>query len=145
MKKLCNIRFGGFNSVNQLSQPDITPSEYREKQKILVIDDEDFEWKSDIEELGYSVRHVEDVQREFDFSKFSIILCDVDGIGKHFGQGKNGFDVMKEITLNYPLKPVIVYSGKVDLASAKAYTDLMLDKDAAFEKWEELLDSKRCR
>lgn len=140
MKKICKVRIGEPKNINQLSDPDITQKQYRHKQKLLIIDDDEFPWKDDIEKAGYSATHMIDAHPELDFSNYTIILCDIEGVGKHLGLGKSGLDLMKSIKANYPLKPVVIYSGKMSIVQAKAYTDLTLNKDADFDAWIELLD-----
>jgi DNA-binding NarL/FixJ family response regulator len=77
---------------------------------------------------------------------FSIILCDLNGVGTSLSVETQGAYVIEEIKAQYPDKIVIAYTATPSSSKlakrAQIAADGYLRKDATIEEWRDLLDSK---
>ena len=87
----------------------------RNLPNICIIDDNEFSVLPTISALnkeGYvNIKHYHDYTNNEDFSKFDVILCDIDGIGINHHEKEQGVAIAKDLLKNYPLKKIFLYSG----------------------------------
>ena len=82
--------------------------------KILIIDDDpiDSQFIKKLENRGYSITQVSDIDNFDGIKMFTIIVCDIDGVGKRFDSQYQGGYLIQKIKELYPLKYIIFFSGK---------------------------------
>jgi CheY-like chemotaxis protein len=80
---------------------------------------------------------------------YSIVLCDVNGVGVALSEDTQGAYVIEEIKKIYPEKIVIAYTAGSAMSKmvqrARAKADSYLRKDASIEDWRDLLDQQIAR
>lgn len=112
-------------NINDIKIPETVRKEriqdLRKKTDVLVIDDEGFEPKEFLESNNYRLTSKTDIDNVKDVSEYSIILCDIRGIGKRISSSYEGAFVIKEIKDNYPEKAVIAYTASQYDPSYNAY------------------------
>lgn len=111
---------------------------------IAVIDDESFKPEQNLRALGYDMRVIGDIKNLSEIEKFNIILCDLQGVGRHLDTRKQGAFIIDEIKRNHPEKFVFAYTGgSLDDAitiAAQRKADFFLRKDADIDEWRDKLD-----
>lgn len=121
-------------------------AELRKKIPIVAIDDKLFPPEKNLQNSGFLIETLSDIQRISDIEKFQIILCDVNGIGSALSASTQGAYVIEEIKSLYPDKVVIAYTAGSAASKlvirAKDAADLYLKKDASVEEWRDLLDDQ---
>lgn len=121
-------------------------TELRSKVEIVAIDDNEFYPEVNLRNVGFNIKSIRDIQLISDVEPFSIILCDLNGVGVSLSSDTQGAYVIEEIKKRYPEKIVIAYtasSSTTRLAKrAKAIADGYLKKDDSIEEWRDLLDEK---
>ncbi|NVZ82499.1 hypothetical protein HX836_11875 [Pseudomonas yamanorum] len=117
----------------------------RSKVEIVAIDDNEFHPETNLRNSGFNIRSLKDINLISDVEPFSIVLCDVSGIGVSLSADTQGAYVIEEIKSAYPEKIVIAYTAGSVLSKivqrAKAAADFDLKKDASIEDWRDLLDN----
>lgn len=120
-------------------------SELRKKVEILIIDDEEPVALPFLRQNGFHITHKFDIDNINDVSSYSIILCDIRGVGNALGSSRQGAFVIKEIKRRYPDKQVIAYTGSsydpsynndINLA------DHVISKGIALDDWVSIIDSQ---
>lgn len=117
----------------------------RKKIEILVIDDQDVSFLDQVKEHDYSIKHHKDFYDFNTLEKFSVILCDIQGVGKNLNPTSQGAHLVQQIKKMYPFKQVIAFSAassNMDLMRQLQSADELLKKDADLGDWTEALD--RC-
>ncbi len=85
----------------------------RNNIKIAIIDDMEVPYLESLRRSGYNVRHYKDIE-DFDMLKaYSVIVCDIKGVGKKFGSELEGAYIIKEARKLYPEKYIIAMSSAV--------------------------------
>lgn len=116
----------------------------RNENPVLVIDDQPFSRTDSLVRNGFRVTEVRDLHPMSTVAEFSLICCDIDGVGKLLGF-QDGAELMKEIKKCYPMKPVISFSNKENsmlrLRKLKV-VDEWFDKDVSLDEWIERLDAQ---
>lgn len=119
-------------------------TELRKSVPIAVIDDENFSPSDRLAALGYRIDQLGDIRKISDVSEYSIVLCDLMGVGKFFDHQKQGASLIEEIRVHYPSIIVVAYSGSslgsIPAKSARDKADLVLKKDIDTAEWKETLD-----
>lgn len=119
-------------------------SKFRQKVKILVIDDKEFTPLKNLQQHGYTIHVLKNLPSIETIKDYQIILCDLKGVGLDFNREGQGAYLIKEIKKAYPSKIVIAYTGGADDAEtifkAKKHADNFLLKDADIEEWTDNLD-----
>lgn len=111
--------FGWFSKKTEtpIVLPEIPLEEIRKRARLLVIDDQGFNYKPLFEKDGYMLtewRDVEDLTKLEDNS-FDVILLDVNGVGKLISN-EQGLGVLQHIRETSPTQLVIAFSNaKFDL------------------------------
>lgn len=115
----------------------------RKRTDVLVIDDEGFEPKTFLEQNNYRLTSKSDIDNVKDVSEYSIILCDIRGVGQKISPKFEGAFIIKEIKNNYPDKYVIAYTASQYDPSYNIYlqnADEILQKSLPTEEWLNVLD-----
>ena len=119
-------------------------SDMRSTVKIAVIDDNRFTPMKNLENLGFDITELGDIKRIEEIEKYSIVLCDLMGVGLAFDKHAQGAQVISEIKLNFPTIFVIAYTAaslnSKEVKLAKPIADNFIRKDAHIHEWKELLD-----
>ncbi|MBP6014337.1 MAG: hypothetical protein KBA31_19060 [Alphaproteobacteria bacterium] len=119
----------------------------RERRKlftIAVVDDNPFEPRSNLENVGYRIVTVGDPSDVEVLAPHQIILCDLQGVGLAFDKRKQGAFLIQEIKKHFPDKFVVAYSGGTKnlniTRDASKISDEFLKKDTDIETWVQTLD-----
>jgi hypothetical protein len=124
--------------------PELEPIRKRKHTEILVIDDQGFSYKDYLERLHYNIRHVFDVDDVRNVEPYSIILCDIFGVGKKLGLAREGAHLIDEIHSAYPSKILIGYSThNLDPSYSQSLKkcDFIANKDTDSDGWQSILDT----
>lgn len=120
------------------------PKDLRELVNIAVIDDDEFWPKNNLEALNYKITFLGDIKTLDEVSMFSVILCDLQGVGRFIDKRGQGAFIINEIKKNFPDKFVIAYTaGALDsdlVTKAKSESDFFIKKDADMDDWRDTLD-----
>ena len=119
--------------------------EKRRAVKIAVIDDNKFAALQNLRNMGFDIDELGDVKKIDEVAEYSIVLCDLMGVGMHFDAAQQGATIISEIRLNYPSKFVVAYTGaalrSAPVTAAKASADQIFKKDSHNSEWKEMLDN----
>jgi len=125
--------------LEQINQQDNDLLIDRGNIKIAVIDDMRVPYLDSLRRSGYNVMHYRDIE-DFDMLKsYSVIVCDIRGVGKKFKSKLEGAYIIKEARLLFPEKYIIAMSSAVykinvakiiDVADDKIIRDTDLDRVA---------------
>jgi CheY-like chemotaxis protein len=111
---------------------------------IAVIDDETFSAAQNLENNGYVIEIIGDLKSIDEITKYNIILCDLQGVGRLLNAKNQGAYIIDEIKRNHPEKFVIAYTGGASddriTQLAQNSADFFLKKDADIEEWRDKLD-----
>lgn len=115
----------------------------RNKIKILMVDDEDYEIVDLLIARGYHIYYKKDIEYVEETEPFDIIIFDIKGVGKRLGSPMQGFTFAKEVKLIYQHKLVYCYSGTItkNISEQLNLIDGFIKKDTDIDKWVEKLDS----
>lgn len=123
-----------------------SPAELRNKVDIVAIDDNDFHPETNLRNAGFNIKSIRDIQLISDVEPFSIILCDLNGVGTSLSTDTQGAYVIEEIKSRYPEKIVIAYTANPSTSRlakrARIAADGYIKKDDSIEEWRDLLDNK---
>jgi len=143
-----NMLLGKTNSF--LKRQASTPSAFwkttdlRSLIKIASIDDEPFQPSQNLKNLKYQITELGDIKDVDEVSDYSIILCDLMGVGVFFDDEDQGASIIREIKRRYPSIFVIAYTGSnlgsKQARAARNASDHVLKKDARINEWTETLD-----
>lgn len=117
----------------------------RKAVKIAVIDDNKFAALQNLRNMGFDIDEVGDLKKIDEVADYSIVLCDLMGVGMHFDANQQGATIISEIRLNFPSKFVIAYTGaalrSAPVTAAKSTADQIFKKDSHNAEWREMLDN----
>lgn len=144
------ISFGKLKDINSIDKKfkfySIIKSntiQFRQRVKILVIDDQEFTPLNNLQQHGFVVHVFKNLPSIDNAYDYHIILCDLQGVGIEFNAETQGAHLIKEIKKAFPAKIVIAYTGgscESVILKAKMYADDFLAKDANIEEWTDYLD-----
>ncbi|MBN3790046.1 hypothetical protein [Burkholderia sp. Ac-20353] len=121
-------------------------NELRQEVEIVAIDDQPFAAETNLKNSGFKITVLRDIQRVNEVDHYSIILCDINGIGLALSQETQGAYVIEEIKKVFPEKIVIAYTAGSPVSKlvqrARAVADGYLKKDASIEEWRDELDMR---
>lgn len=124
-------------------------STLRASVDIVVIDDNPFSAENNLKNSGFKITALRDILQVQEVADYSIILCDVNGVGISLSQDTQGAYVIEEIKKIYPEKIVIAYTAGSAASKivqrARMKADSYLRKDASIEEWRDLLDQQITR
>lgn len=114
----------------------------RERVKILLVDDEEYEIIDVLKTRGYDIYYKSDINYLIETEPFDIVLLDIKGIAKKFGSSKQGFGFAIKVKERYPQKIVVSFSGTSDV---KIYEEIdkidgFIMKDTEVDIWCNRLD-----
>eukprot|EP01156_Anaeramoeba_ignava_P004941 Anaeramoba_ignava/a2393_9.p2 GENE.a2393_9~~a2393_9.p2 ORF type:complete len:218 (-),score=19.99 a2393_9:575-1228(-) len=115
----------------------------RNEFKILIIDDKDLNYGSELSDHQYYFNHVHDIDSINYVSEYQIIICDIKGVGKKFNSKFEGAHIINEIDRQYPNKIKIAYTGnEFDIRYNQFFElcDAKIHKDDDFDTWIDILD-----
>lgn len=117
----------------------------RQRVPIAVIDDQPFPPQNILQNNGYDIRVLGDIKSLTEIENFSIILCDLNGVGKYLDSKYQGAHIIEEIKRNHPEKFVGAYTGGgVDnevIEKANEAADFFIKKDEDVGEWRSKLDN----
>lgn len=112
---------------------------------IVVIDDQPFHYEQNLKSNGYIVNTLFDIRSIEEIKDYSIVLCDLQGVGKYLNARGQGAFIIDEIKRSHPEKIVVAYTGgSLDEAvtiKAQQVADFFLKKDADIDDWRDRLDA----
>lgn len=112
--------------------------------KIAIIDDMEVPYLESLRRSGYNVRHYKDIE-DFDMLKaYSVIVCDIKGVGKHFGSKLEGAYIIKEARKLYPEKYIIAMSSavyKINVAKVIGVADDKIVRDTDLDRVSDAIDT----
>lgn len=102
--------FGWFRKKQKW--PELSLEEIRKRARILVIDDNDFVYKSLFEKDGYNIDKWDDVEdlQKLESGYFDIVLLDIQGVGKKISN-EQGLGVLKHLRNACPSQIIMAYSN----------------------------------
>jgi hypothetical protein len=128
----------------RLSSARSTGQSRRSSVPIAVIDDEPFQAEHNLKNVGYDIRYLGNIRDIDEVATYNIVLCDLQGVGRHIDNRKQGAFIIDEIKRNNPEKFVLAYTGGAldDEISVQAqmYADYFIRKDADMDEWRDKLD-----
>lgn len=131
-------------SLTGLSIPELKPLDKRKTTEILVIDDQGFSYKDYLARLHYNIKHVFDIDDVRHVDHYTIILCDIFGVGAKLGLQREGAHLIDEINNAYPGKILIGYSThNLDPRYSESLKkcDFIANKDTDSDGWQSILDA----
>jgi hypothetical protein len=139
------IKIADYKTIRQIAEKEINISDIRRDYRIAVIDDEPF---APLKVLGnnthkYDITQCPDPTDLAQLNDYRIILCDIKGVGMHFGSDLQGAYLIKEIRQKFPYKTIISYTGETWNQRYNEFlsqADDSVDKDAQIEEWVNKLD-----
>ena len=115
----------------------------RHEVPIAIIDDEPFPYTAQLIQHDFNVKEIGDINDINAIHSYSVILCDIKGVGKAFGSKFEGAHVIEEIKRYYPSKILIAYTSyQFDPTYNKYFQlcDFTLKKDMDSDTWVTSLD-----
>lgn len=114
----------------------------RERAKILLVDDEEYDIIDILKTRGYDIYYKSDINYLIETEPFDIILLDIKGIATKFGSPKEGFGFAMNVKSKYPQKVVISFSGVSDVRINEELhkIDGFITKDTDVDTWCSRLD-----
>ena len=122
----------------------ISLSNLKKQTEILVIDDETFPLIDDLRRNEFSITYKVDISTIKDVEAYSIILCDIRGVGKFLKSSSEGAYLVDRIKSKYPTKIVISYSADTTSVDAQKYlssADNVVPKGTSIEDWVSILEN----
>ena len=139
------VIMGNPHGISELKEITLDPiANYRNKVKVVLIDDENFAYAEILHNHGYLVTKKNDIDDIQSLEAYDIIFCDINGIGLKLNSKLQGAYVISEIRKKYPFKYIIAYSGRTQDLSLNHYfkmADQIIKKDADSSEWVEVLDN----
>ena len=140
--KLCLIR----NEIADLNAEPVLKnyslSQLKRVTDILIIDDDPFTYEDALKKNEFMIDYKSDIQSLKEVEAYSVILCDIMGVGKFLQSQYEGAYLVQQIKGKYPHKTVIIYSGNQFSTAYQEflnYADHTMQKGATLEKWNSLL------
>ena len=133
-------RSSGNTAINIVKEKSI--EKLRERVKILLVDDEEYEIIDILKTRGYDIYYKSDINYLIETEPFDIILLDIKGIAKMFGSPKQGFGFAINVKNKYPQKVVVSFSGTSDIRINEELhkIDGFIMKDTDVDTWCNRLD-----
>ncbi|AUI82459.1 hypothetical protein [Alteromonas macleodii] len=123
--------------LEQLNTQGDDPLIDRNNIKIAIIDDMEVPYLESLRKSGYNVRHYKDIE-DFEILKsYSVIVCDIRGVGKNFGSKLEGAYIIKEARKLFPEKYIIAMSSavyKISLTTIIGVADDKIVRDSDLDR-----------
>ncbi|UCZ56565.1 hypothetical protein LGV61_12675 [Desulfurispirillum indicum] len=128
---------------NRLKWPDIEFEELKKRTRILVIDDNPFEYERLFKEARYAIDTWDDIDikdiNSLENGEYDIILLDIQGVGRNFSS-EQGLGVLKHIKTVNPCQIILAYSN----ADYKlAYQDFFKLANGTLDKAQDFFEYKQ--
>lgn len=137
------ISFGTPSSIREITKSIQNPSVLRSRHRILAIDDQGFPMREILSTHGFIVVEMDDLKAIEMAHPYQIVICDIRGVGRHFGGRHEGAHLFKEIRKMYPDKYIISSTAYKFNPTYNEYfksADTSVQKDADSETWVSILD-----
>lgn len=111
--------------------------------EIAIVDDEEFPYLEILTRHDFRLKALGDITDIRAVAEYPVILCDIKGVGKHFGSSFEGAHLISEVKKKYPAKVVYAYTGhQIDPSFNKyfRFCDAVVKKDISSDEWVEQLD-----
>jgi DNA-binding NtrC family response regulator len=138
------FKFKDYATIKDINEKDVNISELRREFRICVIDDEEFAPMKKLTNSRFDIMECPDPTDILQLNDYSIVLCDIKGVGMHFGSEFQGAFLIKEIRQRFPYKTIISYTGETWDQTYNEYlsqADDWIQKDAKIEEWILKLDN----
>jgi DNA-binding response OmpR family regulator len=103
-----------FFNIFNFKWPELSFDELKKRTRILIIDDENFEYIPLFEDDGYAIDKWNDIKTdkltELEEGLYDIILLDIQGVGKELSQDQ-GFGILRHLKHSNPTQIIIAYSN----------------------------------
>jgi CheY-like chemotaxis protein len=126
--------------------PELSFDELKKRTRILIIDDENFEYISLFKGDGYAIDKWDDIKKEkiteLERELYDIILLDIKGVGKDFSQDQ-GFGLLKHLKQTNPAQIIIAYSNSDYNLKYQDFFKLAndtIEKTSDYYKFKEIVD-----
>lgn len=109
----------------------------KSKIPILIIDNDEFQYKEDLRDDKYNITCVKAIEDLSAAAEYPIVICDVKGVGTQYDPEMGGAIVVRELKKKYPFKQYAIYSGsdyKLELMSNLDGV-ATIKKDAPLDMW----------
>jgi len=128
--------------MRQALWPDMSLDTIIHRARILVIDDQDFPYKTLFKKDGFNVDKWNDVTRlqDLEQGKYDLILLDLQGIGGRLSTNDQGLGVLRHLKESNPDQVIVAYSNADWGVRYQPFFDLA---DAVLPKSADYLDFKR--
>lgn len=143
MKPIWKNPFRKLYTINDLSLKTFTlKQQSKGSVKILIVDDNDFEYKNEMMNFDFNLKTVDDIAQLDFVSNYDIIICDIRGVGKKLGYKFEGVGLINDLKKKYPYKLYGVYTGNDVSLEMSAMLDgvKILPKNLDKEDWKGILD-----
>lgn len=121
--------------------PQVPFDEIRKRARLLVIDDQEFAYKTLFERDGYTIEKWSDVEAlsRLEEGAFDLILLDLQGVGRREST-EEGFGILKHLRDRAPAQIIVAYSNA---DWGLQYQDFFRLADAVLPKSADYVDFKR--
>ena len=126
---------------------EISLSKLKKTIDILIIDDEEFPLLDDLRKHEFNIVYKEDISDLKDVEAYSIILCDIHGVGKFLGSRNEGAYLVHQIKNKYPSKILISYTADSTSIGNQKFlidADKVIPKGTSIEDWASILEEAVC-
>jgi len=122
--------------------PDLSLDTIIHRARILVIDDQEFPYRTLFKKDGFNVDKWNDVTRlqDLEQGKYDVILLDLQGIGRRLSTNDQGLGVLRHLKESNPDQVIVAYSNADWGVRYQPFFDLA---DAVLPKSADYLDFKR--
>ncbi|MHB1274168.1 MAG: hypothetical protein ACYCZD_15655 [Rhodanobacter sp.] len=115
----------------------------KQNTQIAVIDDQPFSKIDVLRNHKFNITELGDIRSVDQVAEYSIIVCDIRGVGKSLSSDLEGAHLAAEIRKTYPDKYLISYSGAqfdITYNDPLRSVDASIAKDAPTEQWVAVLE-----
>lgn len=128
-------------TIDDIKIPILDESKLKQKTRILVVDDKEFDKLEALRTHGYNITKVNEWSSIKDALDYQIIVSDNKDVGTKFGSSRDGAYVLAEVKRQYPQKECVLYSSSmIDIRGAKMPEGIKyLKKNDDIEEWNYLL------
>lgn len=123
---------------------EISVADLKMTTKILVIDDQEFDYFKDLQKYDFNIRWKEDLTELSDAAEYDIILCDIRSVGNFLKSKYDGANLIKQLRVKYPNKIIVAYTAEPYEADfepfLEAATHIIAKGTYTIEAWVSLLE-----
>jgi len=120
-------------------------SDLRQQSQIVIIDDKIEEMSHIVRGLrsnGFNIVTRKDVASIKDVASYDIVISDIQGVAQDIDGDEQGYGFIRQVSKNYPLKGVGVYSGISYTLKDGIEGLIVIQKDDSVQTWCDNLDAK---